>query len=66
MEWYVVNYHPHMRIINVCFVVYGQYLIAGRGYITLPLMMIAMFLMQGSQIMNSYTLVWWESKYVLL
>ena len=43
--------------------VYWAYFIAGRGFITLPLILLFIILMQTSQIMNSYTLVWWEAKY---
>lgn len=35
---------------------------AGKAFITLPFIMIFMILMQGSQILNSYTLVWWQAK----
>ncbi|KAI6041615.1 ABC protein [Pisolithus marmoratus] len=41
--------------------VYWAYLAAGRGVITLPLLVMFLLVMQVSQIMNSYTLVWWES-----
>ncbi|TDL20835.1 ABC protein [Rickenella mellea] len=41
--------------------VYGSYLAAGRGWITVPCVILAMILMQGSQVLNSYTLVWWQS-----
>ncbi|KAG0698327.1 ABC protein, partial [Suillus ampliporus] len=41
--------------------VYWAYLVAGRGSLTGPLVVFFMIAMQGSQILNSYTLVWWES-----
>ncbi|KAG2153342.1 ABC protein [Suillus clintonianus] len=41
--------------------VYWTYLVAGRGSITVPVVIFFMLVMQGSQIMNSYTLVWWET-----
>ncbi|KAG0701997.1 ABC protein [Suillus ampliporus] len=41
--------------------VYWSYLVAGRGWITGPLVLFFIIAMQGSQILNSYTLVWWES-----
>ncbi|KAG0705755.1 ABC protein [Suillus ampliporus] len=41
--------------------VYWTYLVAGRGWITGPLVLFFIIAMQGSQILNSYTLVWWES-----
>lgn len=31
---------------------------------TVPLIILAMVLMQGSQILNSYTLVWWQAELV--
>ncbi|KAH9945319.1 ABC protein [Epithele typhae] len=40
--------------------VYGQYLKAGRAYITLPILLLCMVFMQGASVMNNYTLVWWE------
>ncbi|KAG1750701.1 ABC protein [Suillus lakei] len=40
---------------------YLTYLIAGRGSVTAPLVLFFMVVMQGSQVLNSYTLVWWES-----
>ncbi|KAG0700067.1 ABC protein [Suillus ampliporus] len=41
--------------------VYWTYLVAGRGLITGPMILFFMLVMQGSQTLNSYTLVWWES-----
>ncbi|KAG1887345.1 ABC protein [Suillus subluteus] len=41
--------------------VYWTYLVAGRGSITGPLLILIMLGMQGSLILNSYTLVWWEA-----
>ncbi|EMD34176.1 CsMn25 [Gelatoporia subvermispora B] len=46
---------------SVSWRVYGDYLRAAHGYITLPILILFMVLMQGSSVMNSYTLVWWES-----
>ncbi|KAJ7086116.1 ABC protein [Mycena belliarum] len=46
---------------SVSWRVYGSYLKAGRGYITLPLVLLAVLGMQGCQISNSYTLVWWQA-----
>jgi ATP-binding cassette subfamily C (CFTR/MRP) protein 1 len=45
--------------------VYKAYVLAGKGYFTIPLLILAVMLMQGSQILSSYTLVWWEAKWVL-
>lgn len=42
--------------------VYWKYLTAGRGLLTMPLLMLSIFFMQGSQIMNTYVLVWWQAK----
>ncbi|KAH7909505.1 ABC protein [Hygrophoropsis aurantiaca] len=41
--------------------VYWTYLVAARGYVTAPLVVFFMVIMQSSQILNSYTLVWWEA-----
>ncbi|KAG1821818.1 ABC protein [Suillus subaureus] len=46
---------------SVSWRVYLTYLIAGRGPITVPVVLFFMVMMQGSQVLNSYTLVWWES-----
>ncbi|KAG2369151.1 ABC protein [Suillus spraguei] len=46
---------------SVSWGVYWTYLVAGRGSITGPLLIVAMLAMQGSLILNSYTLVWWET-----
>lgn len=49
---------------SVSWGVYGAYMEAGRAYFTVPFIVCFMVLMQGSQIVNSYTLVWWQAKYV--
>lgn len=41
--------------------VYRSYFEAGGGYITLSLVALAVILMQGSQILSSYILVWWQA-----
>ncbi|KAJ4479332.1 ABC protein [Lentinula aciculospora] len=41
--------------------VYWSYVKAGRGSITIPLIIASIVLMQGSQIVNTYTLVWWQA-----
>ncbi|KIK55762.1 hypothetical protein GYMLUDRAFT_831145 [Collybiopsis luxurians FD-317 M1] len=41
--------------------VYKTYLSAGVGWFTIPSIVLSILLMQGSQIVNSYTLVWWEA-----
>ncbi|KAG1750696.1 ABC protein [Suillus lakei] len=46
---------------SVSWRVYLTYLIAGRGSVTAPLVLFFMVVMQGSQVLNSYMLVWWES-----
>lgn len=46
--------------------VYGSYLSAGRGYVTVPFLVLVILVMQGSQILNSYTLVWWQAESVAL
>ncbi|KIO14750.1 hypothetical protein M404DRAFT_120129 [Pisolithus tinctorius Marx 270] len=46
---------------SVSMKVYWAYLTAARGAVTLPLVLLFILMMQTSQVMNSYTLVWWES-----
>ncbi|KAJ7678473.1 ABC protein [Mycena rosella] len=46
---------------SVSWKVYGSYIKAGRGYVTLPFVMLAVLGMQACQISNSYTLVWWQA-----
>ncbi|KAJ6570146.1 ABC protein [Mycena vulgaris] len=46
---------------SVSWRVYGSYIKAGRGYITLPFVLLAVLGMQACQISNSYTLVWWQA-----
>ncbi|KAK0469882.1 ABC protein [Desarmillaria tabescens] len=41
--------------------VYRSYFSAGGGFITIPFVALAVALMQGSQILSSYTLVWWQA-----
>lgn len=50
------------RILANTILVYGSYLKAGKGWITFPLVLATSLLMQASQVLNSYTLVWWEAK----
>ncbi|KAG0699189.1 ABC protein [Suillus ampliporus] len=46
---------------SVSWGVYWTYLVAGRSSITGPLVLFFVLAMQGSLILNSYTLVWWEN-----
>ncbi|KAJ3535552.1 hypothetical protein NM688_g6963 [Phlebia brevispora] len=46
---------------SVSWKVYRAYLQAGRWALTLPPILLFMVLMQSSQILNSYTLVWWQA-----
>ena len=52
----------HIRWHSPAFSVYKAYFAAGQGYLTAPLLVLALLLMQGSQITSSYTLVWWQAK----
>ncbi|KAJ7040911.1 ABC protein [Mycena alexandri] len=45
---------------GVAWSVYGYYLKAGGGWLTVPMVVLAAVLMQGAQVVNSYALVWWE------
>ncbi|KAG8983844.1 hypothetical protein FRB90_005701, partial [Tulasnella sp. 427] len=42
------------------FIVYLTYIKAGNGWINLPLILLACVIMQGSQVLNSYWLIWWQ------
>ncbi|KAJ7642099.1 ABC protein [Roridomyces roridus] len=46
---------------GIAWSVYGYYLKAGGGWLTVPAVILATLLMQGSAAANSYTLVWWEN-----
>ena len=41
--------------------VYGEYLKAGRGWFTLPMLLLTLTLAQTASIMNTYSLLWWEA-----
>ncbi|EPS96092.1 hypothetical protein FOMPIDRAFT_101769 [Fomitopsis schrenkii] len=45
---------------SVSWGIYGEYLKAGRGWLTGPVILLFIMLAQGCTIMNSYTLIWWE------
>ncbi|KZP14241.1 P-loop containing nucleoside triphosphate hydrolase protein [Athelia psychrophila] len=47
---------------SVSWRIYGTYIAAGRGWLTIPLITLFAVLMQTSQIMNAYSLVWWEDE----
>ncbi|KAI9000636.1 P-loop containing nucleoside triphosphate hydrolase protein [Trametes punicea] len=46
---------------SVSWRVYGDYIKAARAYFTGPLLILCMLAMQSSQIMNNYTLIWWQA-----
>ncbi|KAH9856552.1 ABC protein [Lenzites betulinus] len=46
---------------SVSWGVYGEYLRAARAFFTGPILVVCMLAMQISQIMNSYTLIWWQA-----
>ncbi|KAJ7175120.1 ABC protein [Mycena crocata] len=50
----------HRTTGGVAWSVYGYYLKAGGGWLSVPLVVLVAVLMQGSQVMNSYCLVWWQ------
>jgi len=58
MSWFIL----YTRWVLIKGLVYWKYLSAGRGIITVPLLMLSIFFMQGSQIMNTYVLVWWKAE----
>lgn len=53
------------QLTNLC-TVYWEYLKAGRGAITGPLLIIFLVLMQVAFVLNTYALVWWQTKYVFI
>ncbi|KAI0710130.1 P-loop containing nucleoside triphosphate hydrolase protein [Earliella scabrosa] len=46
---------------SVSWGVYGDYLRAARATFTGPILILTMLITQGSQIMNNYTLIWWQA-----
>ncbi|KAJ7097441.1 ABC protein [Mycena epipterygia] len=50
----------HRTTGGVAWSVYGYYLKAGGGWLTVPFIVLTAILMQGSSVANSYVLVWWE------
>ncbi|TFK93972.1 ABC protein [Polyporus arcularius HHB13444] len=46
---------------SVSWKVYGDYIAAARAYFTGPLLILCMLAMQGTSVMNSYTLIWWQA-----
>ncbi|KAJ7477714.1 ABC protein [Mycena latifolia] len=46
---------------GVAWSVYGYYMKAGGGWFTVPAIVLAAILMQGSAVANSYVLVWWQA-----
>ncbi|KAJ7440231.1 ABC protein [Mycena latifolia] len=50
----------HRTTGGVSWGVYGYYLKAGGGWLTVPVLVLAAVLMQSSSVANSYALVWWQ------
>ncbi|CDO74908.1 hypothetical protein BN946_scf184988.g15 [Trametes cinnabarina] len=46
---------------SVSWKVYGDYLRAARALFSAPLLILCIVAMQGSSIMNNYTLIWWQA-----
>ncbi|EIW84207.1 ABC transporter [Coniophora puteana RWD-64-598 SS2] len=42
--------------------VYSEYISAGHGLVVVPLLIVSLALMQGSSVMSSYWLVYWEER----
>jgi ATP-binding cassette, subfamily C (CFTR/MRP), member 1 len=55
---------PSLIIVQllISYLVYQSYFQAARGFITIPMLVLATILMQGCQVANSYTLVLWQAK----
>ncbi|GAA5895556.1 uncharacterized protein JCM6883_001546 [Sporobolomyces salmoneus] len=45
---------------SISFKVWKAYAKAANGYITIPLMLLALFLMGASQVLSNFALVWWQ------
>ncbi|KAJ7086329.1 ABC protein [Mycena belliarum] len=50
----------HRTTGGVAWSVYGYYLKAGGGWLSVPLLVVTAILMQSSAVANSYALVWWQ------
>ncbi|KAJ7309378.1 ABC protein [Mycena albidolilacea] len=46
---------------GVAWSVYGYYMKSGGGWLSVPAIVLAAILMQGSAVANSYVLVWWQA-----
>ena len=42
--------------------IYGTYLTAGNGYILIPALLLSLLLVQGTQVMSGYWLVFWQEQ----
>jgi ATP-binding cassette, subfamily C (CFTR/MRP), member 1 len=58
-----IRFASLIRLLISFISVYYDYLKAGKGLVTAPLLVLAMILMQSSLVLNTYTLVWWQQKY---
>ena len=43
-------------------IVWKAYFLAGRGWLLISAMFLSLLIAQASQILSSYTLVWWQAK----
>ncbi|KAJ7780388.1 hypothetical protein B0H14DRAFT_3894057 [Mycena olivaceomarginata] len=46
---------------SVAWSVYGYYMKSGGGWLSVPAIVLAAIVMQGSAVANSYVLVWWQA-----
>ncbi|KAF8899910.1 ABC protein [Gymnopilus junonius] len=53
----------HRSTGSISSAVYKAYLLAGHGYLMAPLLVVIILMMQGSQLVSSYTLVWWQENF---
>lgn len=47
---------------SVTWKIYKEYLLAGNGYVLIPALLFSLLLVQGSQVMSSYWLVFWQEE----
>ncbi|KAG8878402.1 hypothetical protein FRB97_002483 [Tulasnella sp. 331] len=56
-----IEQERRVKAVTKMSVVYATYIKAGRGWWTLPFIIISGVLMQVAQVMNSYWLIWWQA-----
>lgn len=55
-----------LNLLTLCLAVYKRFIIAAKGQVTVPLLIVALCWFQGAFVMQSYWLVWWQEEFVSL